>query len=206
MSLYRIRTLGLTILAVLPAGLLLTSCKSTSKPPAGHMIMNTVYVEGVPGGTMVNTRQTSATVTSIDAAHRKVKLVTRDGTKTTFTAGPDVINFDQIQVGDRVKTTVTERLIVALRDKGMPRGEGQAVQVALAPKGDKPWGVIANTVEVTAKVKSIDLKRHKAALQFPDGESRTFAARPDVDLGKVPVGQEVVICTTESLAIRVEKP
>ncbi len=88
----------------------------------------------------------------------------------------------------------------------MPRNDGQAVEVALAPKGDKPWGAVANTVEVTAKVTSIDLKRHKATLQFPDGKSKTFAVRPDEDLTKVPIGQEVVISTTESVAVFVEKP
>ena len=66
--------------------------------------------------------------------------------------------------------------------------------------------VIASTVEVTAKVKSIDLKRHKATLQFPDGKSKTFAVRPDVDLTKVKLGEEVVMRTTEAMAIVVEKP
>jgi hypothetical protein len=88
----------------------------------------------------------------------------------------------------------------------MPRNDGQTVEIALAPKGAKPGGFIANTVEVTARVKSIDLKRHRATLQFPDGKSKTVAVRPDVDLTKVKLGEEVVILTTEAMAIVVEKP
>jgi hypothetical protein len=61
-------------------------------------------------------------------------------------------------------------------------------------------------VQVTAKVTAIDLKHHKATLQLPDGTSKTFAVRPDVDLTQRKVGEEVVIRFTEALAISVEKP
>ena len=168
--------------------------------------MTAAFQEGVPGGVMVGTYQTTVTVTAIDAAGRKVTLVSPDGTKTTFKAGPEVINFDQIRIGDQVKATVVEQLVVFVRKNGMPPSDGQATAVALAPKGAKPGVLMADTVEVTAKVKSIDLKRHKATLQFPDGKSKSFAVRPDVDLTKVKLGEEVVIRTTEALAIVVEKP
>ena len=206
MKLQQTRTLRWTMLVWLAGGLLFTSCSSSSKPPADNVMVSAAYVEGVPGGTLVNTYQTTATVTGIDVAHRKVTLVSPDGTRTIFKAGPEVINFDQIRVGDQVKATMAEELIVSLRGEQMPRTDGETVTVALAPKGAKPGGVIANTVEVTAKVKSIDVKRRRATLLFPNGQSRTFAVRPDVDLTKVPLGQEVAICATESLAIFVEKP
>jgi translation elongation factor P/translation initiation factor 5A len=190
---------------LLAAVLALASCSTTSQPK-GEATMTTTFQEGVPGGVMVGTHQETATVTAIDAAGRKVTLVSPDGSKTVFRAGPEVINFDQIRVGDQVKATVVEQLVVFLREDGMPPSDGQAAVVALAPKGAKPGVLMANTVEVTAEVKSIDLNRHKATLQFPDGKSKTFAVRPDVDLTKVKLGQEVVICVTEALAIVVEKP
>jgi hypothetical protein len=193
-------------LALSAASLWFTSCSSTSKPPTDEVMISADYVEGVPGGTMVNTYRTTATVTGIDTAQRRVTLVSPDGTKSTFKAGPEVINFDQIRVGDQVKVTMMEELIVSLREEGMPRNDGQTVEIALAPKGAKPGGFIANTVEVTARVKSIDLKRHRATLQFPDGKSKTVAVRPDVDLTKVKLGEEVVILTTEAMAIVVERP
>jgi len=107
---------------------------------------------------------------------------------------------------DQVKATVVEQLVVFLRKDGTPPSDGQATTVALAPKGAKPGVLVADTVEVTAKVKSIDLKRHKATLQFSDGKSKTFAVRPDVDLTKAKLGEEVVMRTTEALAIVVERP
>ena len=65
---------------------------------------------------------------------------------------------------------------------------------------ETPW------LSVTAKVTAIDLKQHKATLQFPDGTTKTVRVRKDVDLTKRQVGEEVVIRATEAVAIVVEKP
>jgi translation elongation factor P/translation initiation factor 5A len=162
--------------------------------------------KGVPGGTIVETYKITATVTAIDAASRKVTLALPDGTKNTFKAGPDVVNFDQIQVGDQVKATVAEQLVVFARKAGEPANDGEAAAVALAPVGAKPGVMMANTVEITAKVQAIDLEHRKATLLFPDGSTKTFTVRKDVDLTKATIGQEVVFRTTEALAILVEKP
>ena len=190
--------------ALLSASLLaLTSCSST---PAGESAGGVAYQEGVPGGIMVQTHKLTATVTAVDPASRKVTLVAPDGTKTTFKAGPHVANFEQIQVGDQVKATVAEQIVAFLRKNGEPANDGEAAAVALAPVGDKPGILMANTVEITAKVKSIDVKHQKATLVFPDGATKTFKVRKDVDLTRRQVGEEVVIRTTEALAISVEKP
>ena len=161
---------------------------------------------GVPGGVAVGTYQETATVSAIDKEKRKVTLATADGHKTTFTAGPDVVNFDQIQVGDQVKATVTQQLAVFVRNTVEAPGVGGATTVALAPEGAKPGVLVADAVEITAKVSAIDVKAHKATLEFPDGTSRTFKVRPDVDLTKQAVGQTVLIRSTEGVALSVEKP
>lgn len=145
-------------------------------------------------------------MTAIDAASRQVSLITADGKKTSFKAGPEVANFDQIQVGDKVKATVAEQLIVFVRKNGEPPSDGESAAVALAPLGDKPGVVMANTVEVTAKVEAIDLDHRKATLRFPDGHAQIFSVRKDVDMTKGKLGDEVVIRTTEAMAILVEKP
>jgi translation elongation factor P/translation initiation factor 5A len=179
---------------------------SCSTEPKGESAGFAAIRPGEPGGVMVETYKQTATVTGIDKATRKVTLVTKDGAKTTFKAGPEVANFDQLEVGDQVKATVTEQLVVFLRKAGEPTDDGAAAAVALAPLGAKPGVLMANTVEVTAKVKSIDVKHQKATLLFPDGTSHTFKVRKDVDLTKQTVGAEVVIRTTEAVAVLVEKP
>ena len=193
-----------SVTTLTPAAVLaLTSCSST---PKTEPTTTAVYQQGVPGGIVVETYKNSATVTGIDAANRKVTLVTPDGRKETFKAGPEVVNFDQIRVGDQVKATLAQQLVVYMAKDNPPAGEGEAALVALAPQGAKPGGLLANTVQVIAKVTAIDLKRHRATLRFPDGTTKTFAVRKDVDLTQRQVGEEVVIRATEALAISVEKP
>ena len=196
-----------SVISLAPAAMLaLVSCSSTSSTPAGLTSSSAVYQPGVPGGVMVDTFKMTATVTRIDTDKRKVTLLTRDGKETTVKCGPEVINFDQIRVGDKLKIWVTQELAVAMGTAGSPSSDGGADMVALAPKGAMPGGMMASTVQATAKVTAIDLKHHKATLQLPDGTSKTFAVRPDVDLTQRQVGEAVVIRSTEALAISVEKP
>src|SRR5688572_23650412 len=99
----------LIALALVPSALLL--CTSCSTKPAGESNTVAAYQEGVPGGVIVDTFQITATVTAVDHAKRQAMLVTPDGKKTQYKAGPEVINFDQVRVGDQVKATVTEQLV-----------------------------------------------------------------------------------------------
>jgi len=197
-------TLNLTVLSLLPAALL--SFSSCSTEPKHQGAGFEVIQPGQAGGVRVQTYKETATVTGIDNVTRRVTLVTKDGTKSTVKCGPEVANFAQLEVGDQVKAVVTEQFVVFVRRPGEPSGDGAAGVVALAPIGAKPGGVIANTEEITAKVKAIDLKHRKATLLFPDGTSHTFAVRPDVDMTKHAVGDEVVMRATEAVAISVEKP
>jgi hypothetical protein len=197
-------TIKLPVLALLPAALLaFTSCSSTPQGEGSTMV---AAQRGVPGGVIVQTYQVAATVAAVDAASRKVTLTTADGAKTTVKAGPEVVNFDQIQVGDQVKAMVAEQLVMFMRKNGEPANDGEAAAVALAPVGAKPGMLMANTVEVTGKVEAIDLAHRKATLRFPDGHSQTFKVRKDVDMTKGKIGDEVVFRTTEAMAISVEKP
>jgi hypothetical protein len=190
---------------VLVSLLILSSCKSAkSSKPAGETTSVAAIQQGVPGGIFVETHQMTADVTAIDAAKRTVTLRTPDGKKDTVKCGPEVVNFDQIRVGDQVKVTATEEVAVYMATDA-PSSDGGAAVVALAPKGAKPGGIVAATVQVIATVTAIDLKHHKATLQFADGTTHTVAVRPDVDLTKRKVGEQVVIRTTGALAISVDK-
>lgn len=196
--------LNLVTLLLIPAALVFfTSCSAT---PPGEATSTVAFQEGVPGLAKVETYTETATVTGIDAANRKVTLVGPDGKKTPVKCGPEVINFDQIRVGDQLKVTVVKELVVYLAQAGSASDSGAAAVVALSPKGAKPGGIMANTVQITARVAAIDIQRHAATLLFPDGSTRTYEVRPDVDLTRRQVGEEVVIRATEALVILVEKP
>lgn len=193
---------------LLPALLALSACSSTSKnPPPPESSESYVYAEGVPGGTYVRTTKATARVTFIDKEERKITLLNSDGKKTTLTAGPEVRNFDQIRVGDQVHLKTAEEMVIRMAGDTAPYPkDGAAAIVALAPVGSKPGILLADTVQLTATVTAIDHAQHKATFRFPDGSSETFPVRPDVDLSKRSVGEQVTVRSTVAAAITVETP
>jgi len=181
-----------------------TSC--SSDPAIGESTSSTTYQKGVPGRVVVDTYTLNAKVTGIDTAERKVTLASSDGKETTVKCGPEIVNFDQIHIGDQVKVRATSELAVAMADASTPSGISGAGFVTLAPKGAQPGGLMAETQQYTATVTEIGLKRHEATLRFPDGSTKKFAVRKDVDLSQRKVGEQVAVRVTVAMAVSVEKP
>src|SRR5262245_17472217 len=98
------------------AALSLTACKSTSNEGKG----SNEIIETPPRQAETTTYTTTATVTGIDAPNRRVTLTTPDGMRNTYTLGPEVRNFNQIRIGDQVKTTLTEEVALSLQEGGTP--------------------------------------------------------------------------------------
>jgi hypothetical protein len=200
-------------IALVSSILIIAGCSSSEKPAdktklsdlPGEGTTAVSVQQGEAGGIVLNTYNIVATVSDIDKSSRKITVTGTDGTKATFKAGPDVRNFDQLHVGDKVNATVAERVVVFVRSGNTVPSSEQTTAVAVAPKGAKPGVVAVDAQEVVATVKSIDTAARKATLQFSDGETRTVAVRPDVDLQKYKVGDSVVIRITTALAVTVEK-
>jgi carbon monoxide dehydrogenase subunit G len=192
----------LSTLALLPvAWLILTGCSATTTV---DKTTTTAFKEGVSGGTLTQTYQTTATVAAIDPATRQVTLVAPDGSQNTFKAGPKVV-LDQIKVGDEVKVTVARELVVYLNPNDVPARTSPAAMVRATP-GVRPGVLMADTVELTATVEAVDLPKHEATLHISDGRSGTFKVRQDVDLTQVKPGAKVFIRTRAAAAILLEKP
>jgi uncharacterized protein (TIGR02246 family) len=143
-------------------------------------------------------------VQSVDRANRTVTLSNAKGEVNTYQCGKEVINFDQIQVGDQVKATVVEQLAIFVRKAGAPGTEAASV-VALAPRGAKPGVMMAQTSEVTASIIAIDPELHTVTLKGASGAAQTFHVSPKVDLSGVHDGDNVVLQYTQGLAIVVEE-
>jgi len=185
---------------LLPAALLtFTSCSTTGGDE------EIVAVETADGAAIVETFKTTATVTAIDAATRKVTLTMAGGKRTTVKCGPQVVNFSQIQVNDHLNVTITEELAVFL-SKGNPPSAAAAVGVAIAPIGAKPGAIIADTVQITAKITAINAQTRKVTFALPDGSTKTVAVGKQVNLSGLQAGDDVTVQHTEALAITVEKP
>ncbi len=188
---------------VLLAGVLLALCGCATSGAPG--VEQTAVMEAPGGVIIVDTFTTIARVSAVDAAKRKVTLVRSDGKKTVYKAGPGVVNFDQIRVGDMVRVVLTEEAAVAI-GRGGPASSKRVTGAALAPRGAKPAGVVVDTMQVTANVVEVDAKARKVTFEFPDGSTRKVKAGNDVDLSAVRPGDNVTVQVTEGLAVTVEKP
>ena len=159
-----------------------------------------------PGVVAVTAVTVTSTVEAVDAGKRTVTIKGPDGTTTTYKAGKEVVNFDQIKVGDKVKATVIDELAVYVRKSGAPASVGEGSLVALAPKGAKPGMILADTTEITDKIVAVNFSDRTVTLQGLSGKPRTFTVGPNVNLADVKKGDDVVVRYTEALAVLVESP
>jgi Cu/Ag efflux protein CusF len=153
---------------------------------------------------VADTTTATATVQAVDREKRTVTLRNPDGTTNTYKLSKNVINFDEIEVGDRVRATTVDSLAVVIRKADEPPSIGEEEAVALAPKGAKPGVIVANTMELTAAIKAVDQAKRTVTLAGPAGSTRTLKVGPDVDLTKVRPGDNVVVRYTQAVALRVE--
>lgn len=193
----------ITKLLILPVALMAAVSCTTITPQTNT---TTKFKQGVPGGEVVKTSKITATVTGIDSAKRKVTFVTPEGKRFTVKAGPEIMNFQQIRVGDQLKVTLTEEVVVRMAKPGENLQDDASSMVGSAPLGSKPGVMKVDTAQAMATVSAIDVKNHKATLRFADGTTKKVTVRPDVDLTKRKVGEKVVISVTEVSAILIEKP
>ena len=191
--------LKLATLALLPAAVFAFTACSTG----GNQ--QTTLVTGPKHAAVVETYTNSATVTYIDATHRKLALKFANGARRTVTCGPEVVNFPQIKVNDRVNVTLVNELAVSL-GRGKAPSASATGAVALAPVGAKPGAVMANTVQITARITAINSTTRMVTLKLPNGTLKTLKVDPAVNLGKAKVGDNVTVRHTEAMAITVAKP
>lgn len=163
------------------------------------------YVQGVAGGVMTNTVTLQAEVVSVDQVKRAAVLRGPDGNEVTVRVGEHAVNFYQVMPGDRVNVAMAQELVVYVADGTQDVSDGTAAMAAGAQKGDAPAGAVVTSSKVTGKIIAMDTTARTATLSFSNGTEKTFNVRPDVDMTKYSVGQEVVFLLTEMLALEVKK-
>lgn len=158
------------------------------------------------GGETVATIVVKAEIAAIDRADRHLTLVGPRGNVVEVAAGEEVRNFDQIAVGDEVKVTYTESLVVYVGEPGfLPEAKGAAV-AGRAAEGEKPAAMMATTIDVAASVLVIDRKRREVTFMLTDGTTMTTDVDPSVEeFEELQIGDTVHARLTRAVAIAVER-
>ncbi|MEM9381952.1 MAG: hypothetical protein AAGB93_18495 [Planctomycetota bacterium] len=190
------RTSILRPLAAVPlaALALAASCQSAPEPMKSAEISNEVTA--------------SARVVAIDPATREITIEREDGSQVEMVAGPEVRNFDQIEVGSVVEASYVETIAARLLEEG-EAGEEPAAGVAAgrAAEGEAPGVGLAVGVTMTVEVQSVDKDQHLVVFTDPDGI--LHAVRAEREIGQQFVqglkqGDRVELTITEALALTVE--
>ncbi len=190
---------GIITLAVGPAAGRPAKAQTTSTPPGS--------ASSKPGAVRVETMEFKAKVDAVDQEKRLVTLTGPRGKTVTVKAGPEVRNLAQVKPGDVLTVRYLESVALFVRKSSEPPAATEAQAVEVAPKGEKPAGLIVNTVEVTGTVEAVDLANRTVTLKGPEGKSRTIKVDPSVKrLADVKKGDQVVARHTEALALSVDKP
>jgi len=190
-------SLTVFILAAFAAGWLYPGYKMPDLVPSA-------VAAGEPKVLEENIKKVTATVESVDLATRMVTLKGPEGKLMEFRAGEEVKNLPQVKVGDQVVMTYYESIAAQILKPGTDPGAAAQQVVATAKPGEKPAGVAAQQVTVTATVEAIDENKEYVTLKGPEGKSTAVKVRDPKNLEGVKVGDTVMITYTEALAISVE--
>ncbi|MGE5851936.1 MAG: hypothetical protein ACM35E_02230 [Deltaproteobacteria bacterium] len=158
-----------------------------------------------PGKVVVEVVKLTGTVKAVDLQNKTV-TVEGSGGRTVTVNAQNARNLDQVKVGDRVNLRFTEELALFVRKSDAQPSATQADVVALAPKGEKPAGLMARTVELTGSVESIDPKKRTVDVKGPAGNVRTFHVDKAVkNFDQIKKGDQIVLRVTEAVALSVVK-
>lgn len=161
----------------------------------------------LPSKVEIDSITAGATVTAIDKARRGFTLTAKNGKPHSFTAGPDMVNFDQVKVGDKVEATYAEEMSISVNKFGTAPKMEERSAVLRAPKGAKPGVIVANSTEVVGVVTAIDHKARTVTVKGPKGNEVTTSVKDSVKgFSNVAKGDNVVISYTEALSISVVTP
>jgi hypothetical protein len=202
-----------TMLFVPAALLLLTSCSSpqpdiaatnasVSLPapaaPASPVFLGTGVAAGAASG-MVH-------VDAVDYTNRTCVLSRADGDTINFKVGPEYVNFDRIKAGDSLMTTVSKTFVAYLVKGGAVPNSITNFVATGAPAGAQPGGVMIRTVDYHAKVLTLDYVSRRLVLQYGTNQAQEVQAPPDVNLQALHMNDDVLIRTSEAIAIAVVRP
>ena len=198
----------------IPGRRIVTLAAIAMLPPTLGTIAGCAGTEGVEqeqvyqtadGVAVVDTFTTVATVTAIDAAHRKVTMTTPDGKSSIFKAAKGV-DLSSFKVGEQIGVQLTDEVALEVRNDGTPASDGATVMLAAATNGQSGAVFEGEAVEVAAKVVAVDTQSRKVTFQFADGTTKTIKAHKKVDLSGLVVGDTVIVQYAEAMVVAVSNP
>ncbi len=149
------------------------------------------------------TLEVNATVRSVDAETRMIVLDNETtGRSEIIIAGPEIVNFDQIEAGDKVKALYTlgvaARMAMPNEVDGVLEIDGQAIE------GEKPGALTGTAVTLVLEFISFDPVASIATVKDSSGDEQMIEVETDAGrefAKELYSGEMVALTFTEGLAV-----
>ena len=145
----------------------------------------------------------TATIQAIDKVNRLVTLRDEKGAEDTMVVGPAMKRFDELKVGDKVKVTYSESLVLQVRKPGDAAKPAADAKVTRGT-GASPSGTISQQLSTSVEVLAIDQKLPSITVKTADGRTVTRKVEDRKNLEGVKVGDKIDITYTQAALVSVE--
>jgi Cu/Ag efflux protein CusF len=146
----------------------------------------------------------TATIQAIDKANRLVTLKDESGAEDTMQVGPAMKRFDELKVGDKVKVTYSESLVLQVRKPGDAVTTAGDTAKLTKGTGASPSATLSSQQTTSVDVLAIDQKLPSITVKTADGRTVTRKVEDRKNLEGVKVGDKIDITYTQAAIISVE--
>ena len=164
-----------------------------------------VVVDRQPGKVgMAQAVDVTATISALDAGKREITLKGPDGKEVTMVAGPEVKNYNQLKVGDKVDIQYVEALVLELKKGGgLPVARTEKEERTGAKPGEKPGVKGARQFTVVGDVIALDPATQTVTLKGPQ-RTADLKVRDPEQFKLISKGDQIQATYTEALAVAVK--
>jgi translation initiation factor IF-1 len=150
-------------------------------------------------------REFTATVTAMEREQRLLSLQDESGVATTLYVGPEIRNYEQIKVGDRVVATYQEAIAAAVTRPDQAVKEPQiSAATERAEAGQLPHAEVSASMVATVAIEAVDTQSSMVTFRRNDGHVRTVRVEDEGAkkfIQGLKQGDLVTVTYTEALAI-----
>ena len=146
-------------------------------------------------------------VLKTDPKTRTITFKNKEG-ESKFVAGPEITNFAQIKVGDRVNVTYETAVAIELiktKSTGI-RSKVETSTVTNSKPNEKPSELIANTTTIIADIVGVDRDKKLVSVKGPSGKVTTVTVKNPALLADVAVGEQVKVVYFDAMAASITTP
>ena len=183
------RTAGIAALALWMSG-----CTTSPQAPTGQPLLGEAAVFS-----------TQATVVAADYTTRELTLEVPNKPGDNFFdvyVGEDFGDLSQVRLGDRLRVSYIEAVVVDLFQPGeVDPGIGFVEAIGTAPPHQRPGRGVAEGVSVVAVVEGIDRENELVALQGPKGVDKVLKVRNPAILDRLQIGDKVKTTFARALVL-----